>query len=46
MSAQTIIETQDLTKVNVEVGLKDLVNAQITSGIQPGDVVSTASSGQ
>ena len=32
--------------VDVEVGLKDLVNAQITSGLQPGDVVSTAASGQ
>jgi RND family efflux transporter MFP subunit len=29
------------TSVDVEVGLKDLVNAQITSGLQPGDVVST-----
>ncbi len=31
--------------VPVQVGLKDLVNAQIISGIQAGDVVSTASSG-
>ncbi|HEX8993264.1 MAG TPA: efflux RND transporter periplasmic adaptor subunit, partial [Anaerolineales bacterium] len=35
-----------LTSVDVEVGLKDLVNAQITSGLQPGDVVSTSASGQ
>ncbi len=35
-----------LTSVDVEIGLKDLVNAQITSGVQPGDVVSTAGSGQ
>jgi macrolide-specific efflux system membrane fusion protein len=31
--------------VPVQVGLKDLVNAQIISGVQQGDVVSTASSG-
>ena len=31
--------------VDVEVGLKDLVNAQITSGLQPGDVVSTGRTG-
>jgi RND family efflux transporter MFP subunit len=29
------------TSVDVEVGLKDLVNAQITSGLQAGDVVRT-----
>jgi hypothetical protein len=33
------------TSVEVEVGLKDLVNAQITSGLQPGDVVSTTQTG-
>jgi len=33
------------TEQAVEVGLKDLVNAQITSGLQPGDVVSTAPTG-
>lgn len=33
------------TPVDVEIGLKDLVNAQITSGVQPGDVVSTAPTG-
>jgi HlyD family secretion protein len=31
--------------VPVQVGLKDLVNAEITSGLQAGDVVSTASVG-
>lgn len=33
------------TETSVEVGLKDLVNAQILSGLQPGDVVSTGKSG-
>lgn len=33
------------TSVPVQVGLKDLVNAQITSGLQAGDVVRTASTG-
>lgn len=38
-----VLRNGKLTSVNVEVGLKDLVNAQVTSGLQPGDVVSTAS---
>ncbi len=33
------------TSVPVEVGLKDLVNAQITSGLQVGDVVKTSTTG-
>jgi HlyD family secretion protein len=37
-----VMRNGKFTSVDVEVGLKDLVNAQITSGLQPGDVVSTA----
>jgi HlyD family secretion protein len=33
------------TPVEVQVGLKDLVNAQITSGLQPGEVVRTGQTG-
>jgi HlyD family secretion protein len=33
------------TEQSVEVGLKDLVNAQILTGLQPGDVVSTSQIG-
>jgi multidrug efflux pump subunit AcrA (membrane-fusion protein) len=36
-----VIRNGQPTAQPVEVGLKDLVNAQITSGLQPGDVVST-----
>lgn len=38
-----VVRNGQLTQTPVEVGLKDLVNAEITSGLQPGDVVSTAS---
>ena len=41
-----VLKNGQFTSVNVGVGLKDLVNAQITSGLQPGDVVSTARQGQ
>ena len=30
-----------LTVRNVEIGLKDLVNAEVKSGLRPGEVVST-----
>ena len=36
-----VLRNGKFSSVDVEVGLKDLVNAQITSGLQPGDVVST-----
>jgi len=36
-----VLRNGTFTPVDVGVGLKDLVNAQITSGLQPGDVVST-----
>ena len=37
-----VLRNGKFTSVDVEVGLKDLVNAQITSGLQPGDVVKTS----
>jgi multidrug efflux pump subunit AcrA (membrane-fusion protein) len=40
-----VLQNGKFAPVNVQVGLKDLVNAQITSGLQPGDVVSTAAVG-
>ena len=40
-----VLRNGTFTAVPVEVGLKDLVNAQITSGLQPGDVVSTGQAG-
>jgi RND family efflux transporter MFP subunit len=40
-----VMRNGKFTSVDVEVGLKDLVNAQITSGLQPGDVVSTSQIG-
>jgi HlyD family secretion protein len=40
-----VLKNGQFTPVDVQVGLKDLVNAQITSGLQPGDVVSIASTG-
>ncbi len=40
-----VLQNGQFTPVKVEVGLKDLVNAQITSGLQPGDVVSTRPTG-
>jgi len=36
-----VIQNGKLTVRNVEVGLKDLVNAEIKSGLEAGDVVST-----
>ncbi len=39
----SVLRNGKFTSVDVQVGLKDLVNAQITSGLEPGDVVSTAS---
>ncbi len=36
-----VMRNGKLTKQSIEVGLKDLVNAEIKSGLQPGDVVST-----
>ncbi len=36
-----VMRNGKFTSESVQVGLKDLVNAQITSGLQPGDVVST-----
>ncbi len=40
-----VIQNGKTTEQPVTVGLKDLVNAQILSGLQPGDVVSTAPAG-
>ena len=40
-----VLQNGKYVSVPVQVGLKDLVNAQITSGLQAGDVVSTAASG-
>ena len=40
-----VLRNGKFTSEAVQVGLKDLVNAQITSGLQPGDVVSTAPTG-
>jgi RND family efflux transporter MFP subunit len=40
-----VLRNGSFTSVDVGVGLKDSVNAQITSGLQPGDVVSIDSSG-
>ena len=40
-----VLRNGKFTSEAVQVGLKDLVNAQITSGLQPGDVVSTAPAG-
>ncbi len=40
-----VLRNGKFASVDVVVGLKDLVNAQITSGLQPGDVVSTGSIG-
>ncbi len=37
-----VLRNGKFTSVPVEVGLKDLVNAQITSGLTPGDIVSTS----
>ncbi len=36
-----VMRNGKFTSQPVQVGLKDLVNAQITSGLQPGDIVST-----
>ena len=36
-----VLKNGNLTLTNVTVGLQDLVNAEIKSGLQPGDVVST-----
>jgi len=36
-----VVKNGQLTLTNVTVGLQDLVNAEIKSGLQPGDVVST-----
>jgi RND family efflux transporter MFP subunit len=36
-----VLRNGKFSSVDVGVGLKDLVNAEITSGLQPGDVVST-----
>jgi HlyD family secretion protein len=36
-----VMRNGKFTSEPVQVGLKDLVNAQITSGLQPGDIVST-----
>ena len=36
-----VLKNGKLTLTNVTVGLQDLVNAEIKSGLQPGDVVST-----
>ena len=36
-----VLENGKFTTVDVQVGLEDLVNAEIKSGLQPGDVVST-----
>jgi hypothetical protein len=40
-----VMKNGKFTSVDVEVGLKDLVNAQIISGLEPGDVVSTGQIG-
>ena len=40
-----VMRNGKFTSEPVQVGLKDLVNAQITSGLQPGDVVSTNQTG-
>jgi len=40
-----VMRNGKFTSEAVQVGLKDLVNAQITSGLQPGDVVSTGQIG-
>lgn len=37
-----VLRNGKFTSVEVQIGLKDLVNAQVTSGLTPGDVVSTA----
>ncbi len=39
-----VMRSGKFTSVPVQVGLQDLVNAEILSGLQPGDVVSTSSS--
>jgi multidrug efflux pump subunit AcrA (membrane-fusion protein) len=39
--AAFVVKDGKLTPQLVEVGLQDLVNAEIKSGLQPGDVVST-----
>jgi len=36
-----VLKDGKLAQQLVEVGLEDLVNAEIKSGLQPGDVVST-----
>ena len=36
-----VMRNGKLAVQNVEIGLKDLVNAEVISGLQPGDVVST-----
>jgi len=40
-----VMKNGAFTSTPVEVGLKDLVNAQILSGLTPGDVVKTTQSG-
>ena len=40
-----VMRNGKFTSEPVQVGLKDLVNAQITSGLQPGDIVSTNQTG-
>ena len=40
-----VLRNGKFASTDVKVGLKDLVNAQITSGLEPGDVVSTSATG-
>jgi HlyD family secretion protein len=40
-----VMRNGKFTSEPVQIGLKDLVNAQITSGLQPGDIVSTSQIG-
>jgi len=36
-----VVQNGKLTLTMVTIGLQDLVNAEVKSGLQPGDVVST-----
>ena len=40
-----VMKNGTFTPTSVQVGLKDLVNAQVLSGLEPGDIVKTAQTG-
>jgi multidrug efflux pump subunit AcrA (membrane-fusion protein) len=40
-----VVQNGKLIPRNVEIGLMDLVNAEVKSGLQPGEVVSTSNTG-